>query len=95
MVERLHQGKRHHKDGHLEGAARAAVAVVLATRKPVRLSGWPGVAGRLSPKIDLWLKEIAPNDAVRRRFYRDAATKSDLVTVILSLLSRPRRGRPR
>jgi hypothetical protein len=52
---------------------------------------WPG---GLSRQIDLWLKQIAPNDAVRRRFHREAAAKSDLVTVILLLLSRPRRGRP-
>jgi hypothetical protein len=52
---------------------------------------WPG---GLSPQIVLWLKEIAPSDAVRRRFHGDPAAKSDLVTAILLLLSRPRRGRP-
>jgi hypothetical protein len=35
---------------------------------------WPG---GLPPQIDLWLKQIAPSDAVRWRFHGDAAAKSD------------------
>jgi len=48
---------------------------------------WPRGLSREKAQIDLWLKEIAPSEAVRRRFHRDAAAKSGLVTVILSLLS--------
>jgi uncharacterized protein YeaO (DUF488 family) len=32
---------------------------------------WPHGLSRERAKIDLWLKEIAPSDALRRRFHRD------------------------
>ena len=32
---------------------------------------WPRGLSRERAKVDLWLKEIAPSDALRRRFHRD------------------------
>jgi uncharacterized protein YeaO (DUF488 family) len=32
---------------------------------------WPRGLSRERAKIDLWLKEIAPSDTLRRRFHRD------------------------
>ncbi len=32
---------------------------------------WPRGLSREHARIDLWLKEIAPSDALRRRFHRD------------------------
>jgi uncharacterized protein YeaO (DUF488 family) len=32
---------------------------------------WPRGLSRERAKIDLWLREIAPSDALRRRFHRD------------------------
>ena len=34
---------------------------------------WPRGLSRERAKIDLWLKEIAPSDALRRRLHRDAS----------------------
>jgi uncharacterized protein YeaO (DUF488 family) len=34
---------------------------------------WPRGLSRERAKIDLWLKEIAPSDALRRRFHGDPA----------------------
>jgi uncharacterized protein YeaO (DUF488 family) len=34
---------------------------------------WPRGLSRERARIDLWLKEIAPSDALRRRFHRDPA----------------------
>ena len=34
---------------------------------------WPRGLSREGARIDLWLKEIAPSDALRRQFHRDPA----------------------
>jgi uncharacterized protein YeaO (DUF488 family) len=38
---------------------------------------WPRGLSREKAKIDLWLREIAPSDALRRRFHRDHAAWGD------------------
>src|SRR5215813_1000369 len=41
---------------------------------------WPRGLSRERAQIDLWLKEIAPSDAVRRRFHGDPAAWEDFKT---------------
>jgi len=41
---------------------------------------WPRGLSRERAKINLWLKEIAPSDALRRRFHRDPTTWGDFKT---------------
>jgi uncharacterized protein YeaO (DUF488 family) len=41
---------------------------------------WPRGLSRERAQIDLWLKEIAPSDALRRRFHADATGWKDFKT---------------
>jgi uncharacterized protein YeaO (DUF488 family) len=41
---------------------------------------WPRGLSRERAKIDLWLKEIAPSDALRRRFHGDPSAWGDFKT---------------
>jgi uncharacterized protein YeaO (DUF488 family) len=41
---------------------------------------WPRGLSRERAKIDLWLKEIAPSDALRRRFHGDPLAWGDFKT---------------
>jgi uncharacterized protein YeaO (DUF488 family) len=41
---------------------------------------WPRGLSRENAKIDLWLKEIAPSDTLRRRFHGDPAAWEDFKT---------------
>src|SRR5262249_22443107 len=41
---------------------------------------WPRGLSRERARIDLWLKEIAPSDALRRRFHGDPAGWADFKT---------------
>jgi len=50
---------------------------------------WPRGLSRERAKIDLWLKEIAPSDALRREFHRDPSAWGRLQE---SLLCRTGRG---
>jgi uncharacterized protein YeaO (DUF488 family) len=41
---------------------------------------WPRGLSREGARIELWLKEIAPSDALRRRFHGDPAAWEDFKT---------------
>jgi uncharacterized protein YeaO (DUF488 family) len=41
---------------------------------------WPRGLSREKAKIDLWLKDIAPSDTLRRRFHGDPAAWEDFKT---------------
>jgi uncharacterized protein YeaO (DUF488 family) len=41
---------------------------------------WPRGLSRERAKIDLWLKEIAPSDTLRRRFHGDPSAWADFKT---------------
>lgn len=40
---------------------------------------WPRGVAKAKARIDLWLKQIAPSDALRRRFHHDPARWDDFV----------------
>jgi uncharacterized protein YeaO (DUF488 family) len=50
---------------------------------------WPRGLSREKAQIDLWLKEIAPSDALRRRFHGDPAGWEDFKTAYYAELERP------
>ena len=50
---------------------------------------WPRGLSREKAQIDLWLKEIAPSDALRRRFHRNPAGWEDFKTAYYTELERP------
>jgi uncharacterized protein YeaO (DUF488 family) len=50
---------------------------------------WPRGLSREKAKIDLWLKKIAPSDALRRRFHRDPAAWEDFKTAYYAELQQP------
>jgi uncharacterized protein YeaO (DUF488 family) len=50
---------------------------------------WPRGLSRERAKIDLWLKAIAPSDALRRRFHGDPAGWEDFKTAYYTELERP------
>jgi uncharacterized protein YeaO (DUF488 family) len=50
---------------------------------------WPRGLSRERAQIDLWLKEIAPSDALRRRFHGDPAGWEDFRTAYYAELGRP------
>jgi len=50
---------------------------------------WPRGLSRERAQIDLWLKEIAPSDALRRRFHGDPAGWEDFKTAYYTELERP------
>ena len=41
---------------------------------------WPRGLSRERARIDLWLKEVAPSDALRRRYHGDPAAWEDFKT---------------
>ena len=49
---------------------------------------WPRGLSRERAQIDLWLKEIAPSDALRRRFHGDAIGWEELKTAYFAELER-------
>jgi len=49
---------------------------------------WPRGLSRERAQIDLWLKEIAPSDALRRRFHGDPAGWEDFKTAYYTELER-------
>jgi uncharacterized protein YeaO (DUF488 family) len=49
---------------------------------------WPRGLSREKARIDLWLKEIAPSDALRRRFHGDPAGWEDFKTAYYAELER-------
>lgn len=49
---------------------------------------WPRGLSREKARIDLWLKEIAPSDALRRRFHSDPAGWEDFKTAYYAELER-------
>jgi uncharacterized protein YeaO (DUF488 family) len=66
---------------------------------------WPRGLSRERAKIDLWLKEVAPSDSLRRRFHGDPSAWGDFKTAyyaeleqapaqpaVLELLDRLRHG---
>jgi uncharacterized protein YeaO (DUF488 family) len=40
---------------------------------------WPRGIAKNKARIDLWLKDVAPSDALRRRYHRDPAKWQDFV----------------
>ena len=50
---------------------------------------WPRGLSRERARIDLWLKEIAPSDALRRRFHGDPAAWEDFKTAYYTELQQP------
>jgi uncharacterized protein YeaO (DUF488 family) len=50
---------------------------------------WPRGLSREKAQVDLWLKEIAPSDALRRRFHRDPAGWVDFKAAYCAELERP------
>jgi uncharacterized protein YeaO (DUF488 family) len=50
---------------------------------------WPRGLSRERAQIDLWLKEIAPSDALRHRFHGDPAGWEDFKTAYYAELERP------
>jgi uncharacterized protein YeaO (DUF488 family) len=50
---------------------------------------WPRGLSRERAQIDLWLKEIAPSEALRRRFHDDPAGWEDFKTAYYAELERP------
>jgi len=49
---------------------------------------WPRGLSRERARIDLWLKEIAPSDALRRRFHDDPGGWEDFKTAYYAELER-------
>src|SRR5436309_2489923 len=49
---------------------------------------WPRGLSRERAQIDLWLKEIAPSDALRRRFHGDPAGWEEFKTAYYAELER-------
>ena len=49
---------------------------------------WPRGLSRERARIDLWLKEIAPSDALRRRFHGDPGGWEDFKTAYYAELER-------
>jgi uncharacterized protein YeaO (DUF488 family) len=54
---------------------------------------WPRGLSREHARIDLWLKEIAPSDALRRRFHRDPSAWGTLRSLITASWKSPQRSR--
>ena len=50
---------------------------------------WPRGLSRERAQIDLWLKEIAPSDALRRRFHGDPAGWEEFKTAYYAELQQP------
>ena len=50
---------------------------------------WPRGLGREKARIDLWLKEIAPSDALRHRFHGHPAAWEDFKTAYSAELQQP------
>jgi uncharacterized protein YeaO (DUF488 family) len=50
---------------------------------------WPRGLSRERAQIGLWLKEIAPSDALRRRYHGDPAGWEDFKTAYYAELERP------
>ena len=50
---------------------------------------WPRGLSRERAQIGLWLKEIAPSDALRRRYHGDTAAWEDFKTAYYAELERP------
>ena len=50
---------------------------------------WPRGLSRERAQIDLWLKEIAPSDVLRRRFHGDPAGWEDFKTAYYAELEQP------
>jgi uncharacterized protein YeaO (DUF488 family) len=50
---------------------------------------WPRGLSRERVRIDLWPKEIAPSDALRRRFHSDPAAWEDFKTAYYAELQQP------
>jgi uncharacterized protein YeaO (DUF488 family) len=50
---------------------------------------WPRGLSRERARIDLWLKEIAPSDALRRRFHGDPAGWEAFKTAYYAELQQP------
>jgi len=50
---------------------------------------WPRGLSRERAKIDLWLKEIAPSDTLRRRLHRDPSAWGRFKTAYYSELAEP------
>ena len=50
---------------------------------------WPRGLSRERAQIELWLKEIAPSDALRRRYHDDPAAWEDFKTAYYAELERP------
>jgi uncharacterized protein YeaO (DUF488 family) len=50
---------------------------------------WPRGLSRERAQIDLWLKDIAPSDALRRRFHGDPAGWDDFKTAYYAELEQP------
>jgi uncharacterized protein YeaO (DUF488 family) len=50
---------------------------------------WPRGLSQERAQIDLWLKEIAPSDVLRRRFHRDPTGWEDFKTAYYAELEQP------
>jgi len=50
---------------------------------------WPRGLSREKARIDLWLKEIAPSDALRHRFHDNPAAWEDFKTAYCAELQQP------
>ncbi len=78
-------------------AARTMVQVKRVYEAPAAGGGWRVLVDRLWPRgiakeaarIDLWLRDIAPSDALRRRVHADPATWDSFVADYAAELTRP------
>lgn len=76
---------------------RTMVQVKRVYEAPADSDGWRVLVDRLWPRgiskdaarIDLWLKDIAPGDALRRRVHADPSTWDSFVTDYAGELTRP------
>jgi uncharacterized protein YeaO (DUF488 family) len=85
-----------HDDRRREGVTRQPLRIKRVYQAPDPGDGvrvlvdrlWPRGLSRERAQIDLWLKEIAPSDALRRRFHGDPAGWEDFKTAYYTELER-------
>lgn len=69
------------------------MSISCLTRKTASASWWigsgPGACRGKKARIDLWLKEIAPSDALRHRFHDNPAAREDFKTAYCAELQQP------
>jgi uncharacterized protein YeaO (DUF488 family) len=86
-----------HDDRRREGVTRQPLRIKRVYQAPDPGDGvrvlvdrlWPRGLSRERAQIDLWLKEIAPSDALRRRFHGDPAGWEEFKTAYYAELEQP------